>query len=172
MKPQAPVICFGNIGNGFAHVFKILPEVKEENVVRARWIKRGRFDIYDDTYSASFEATVANLELLAKKKQKTSCVLGDMLELGKDSQSLHENLGFIVAKHGFKNLFTFGKAAIHIAKGAQNFGMKEEHIFINENIDAPEITAMQIKSVCQDDELLFFKASHATHAERIFDFLN
>ena len=149
-----------------------LPKIKSDSVVRAKLIKRGCYEIYDDTYSASYEATVANFEMLSKKHKKMSCILGDMLELGEKSEDIHVRLGETIVKYGFQRLFTFGRAATYIARGAQNAGMKKDCIFINEDIDAPNITAEQIKRNCERDELLFFKASHAVHAERIYDFLN
>ena len=149
-----------------------LPKIKSETVVRAKMIKLGCYEIYDDTYSASYEATVANFEMLSKKEKKMSCILGDMLELGEESKDIHLRLGEEVVKYGFQNLFTFGKAATFIAKGALDAGMKNDCIFINEDIDSPNITAEQIKRNCERDELLFFKASHSIHAERIYSFLN
>ena len=59
-----------------------------------------------------------------------------------------------------------------IAIGAIKSGMKKDYIFINENIDAPQITAEQVKDNCEPNDLILFKASHAIHAEKIFDFLN
>lgn len=146
-----------------------LPKIKAENVVRAKILKCGKYRIYDDTYSASYEATLANLELLAKKEKNLCCVLGDMLELGEKSKLLHEKVGAETVKYGIRKLFTFGKAATDIANGAQKAGMDTSCIFINENVNDPRATAEQIKKNCNGDELLLFKASHAIHAERILE---
>lgn len=159
------------LGENLSILKKALPQIEEKDIVRARLKRYGVYDVYDDTYSSSPEATIANFELLAVKYKKMSCVLGDMLELGAASESLHEKLGNAVVRYGFQRLFTFGKSASYIAKGAISAGMRPERIFINEDITAPQITAEQIKKNCMSDEILLFKASHATHAERIFDFL-
>lgn len=159
-------------GDDLTILREALPEIKGERVVRAKMLKCGKYNVYDDTYSASYEATIANFELLAQKKQKMCCVLGDMLELGAQTKLLHEKIGAAVFKYGFKRLFTFGKSATNIAIGAQRAGMLREFIFINEDIDKPQITAEQINNNCTSEELLFFKASHAVHAEKILEFLN
>lgn len=146
--------------------------INESALVRARLIKRASYLIYDDTYSSSYEACLAVLKMLSKRKEKLCCVLGDMLELGESSKELHEKLGAAVVKYGFRKLFTYGKKATSIAIGAIKSGMKKDYIFINENIDAPQITAEQVKDNCEPNDLILFKASHAIHAEKIFDFLN
>lgn len=162
----------GNIGLDFSLLKEALPEVKQESVVRAKMLKCGKYRVYDDTYSASYEATLANFELLAKKEKNLCCVLGDMLELGEKSKLLHEKIGAETVKFGFSKLFTFGKAATNIAIGAQKAGMDKSCIFINEDLNDPKATAEQIKMNCNGDELLFFKASHAIHAERILEYIN
>ena len=161
-----------NMGEDLNILNYCLPEIKEESIVRAKMIRCGNYDIYDDTYSSSYEATIADFELLAGQRRRISCVLGDMLELGTKSQELHEKIGAAVVKYGFEKLFTFGISASYIAKAALRCGMKKENVFINEDINAPKITAEQIKRSCDGSELILFKASHSVHAERIFNYLD
>jgi len=160
-----------NMGLSLDILSETLPEITEDDVVRAKLRKFGIYTVYDDTYSASVEATLANLELIANRYEKVSCVLGDMLELGEKTKELHIKVGAAVALYGFHKLFTFGKSAAYIADGALANGMSKDKIFINDDLSTPKITADQIKSNCESDEILLVKASHATHAERIFPYL-
>jgi UDP-N-acetylmuramoyl-tripeptide--D-alanyl-D-alanine ligase len=148
-----------------------LPMLDEE-CIRAKFINKGKITVYDDTYSSSPEAVIAMLKMLSLyDTPQKSCMLGDMLELGNDTERLHKIIGEAVVENGFQKLFAFGLYAPFIADGAKNAGMTNENIFINTNIDAPEITANQIIQNTEYGELVLFKASHAIHAERIYNFL-
>ena len=140
--------------------------------LRGKIIKINDFYAYDDTYSSSAEALLCDFELLNLYKNKPkSCVLGDMLELGRHTENIHTKIGCEVYKFGFRNLYTIGPLATKIAEGAINAGMSKENVFINENPDAIDITANQILKNKIKDEIILFKASHNIHAERIIDLL-
>lgn len=137
---------------------------------RQRYLKIGRYAIYDDTYSSSPEAAIAVMKAQTEKhKGAVSAVLGDMLELGDASDRLHREVGEAAAACGIRKLYAFGKFAQRIADGAKSGGIPEECIFINDSEDIGA-TAEQIRH-SYDGELLIVKASHAVHAERIYIFL-
>lgn len=137
---------------------------------RTKIIQIGKIKIYDDTYSSSPEALSNALKTVSSFYKKKSAMLGDMLELGNFSAELHFQAGKKVAEFGFNKLYLFGKESINIAHGAICGGMRDECIFINENIDDPQITANQILN-SYDGEMILFKASRKIKAERIFDCL-
>ena len=145
--------------------------VLDEKCVRGNLININGYKIFDDTYSSSPEAIIADFQLLSLRNTQKSCVLGDMLELGNKSEKLHKKIGHAVVEYNFRNLYTFGKLSSFIAKGALEAGMKKENIFINPDISSPETTAKQIIDNYFDGETLLFKASHSIHAERIYDCL-
>ena len=131
----------------------------------------GRYKIYDDTYSSSPEAAIAVMRALAQENAGgVSAVLGDMLELGEFSAELHRKVGAAATGCGIRRLYLFGEFAGEIARGASDAGMPQSDIFINETIDDLETTARQIAGSYEGDVLLV-KASHAMHAERLYDYL-
>ena len=134
---------------------------------RAKLICIGRIRVLDDSYNASFESMLASFNTVLLYDKNASCVIGDVLELGKMSESIHEELGKEIARRKFKKLYTFGKLATHTALAAINCGIDPDSVFINENLDSPEITARQI-SKSYSDEIILVKASRATGAERIY----
>ena len=138
---------------------------------RGRYLKLGELEIYDDTYSSSYEAVISCMRTLSLTERKRSCVLGDMLELGDMAAGLHREIGFAAVKYGFNKVFAFGKYADFIKEGAILGGLKEENIFVNTYLDKPYITASEIKKNCEAGEIVLVKASHNTHAERIYEFL-
>lgn len=56
---------------------------------RGRVIHRGGFTVYDESYNANPDSTMACLDLLAGSAEKGIAVLGDMLELGILSSEAH-----------------------------------------------------------------------------------
>jgi UDP-N-acetylmuramoyl-tripeptide--D-alanyl-D-alanine ligase len=85
--------------------------------------------IIDDTYNASPEACRSALDALAQVKVKPGArryvALGDMLELGPETENAHRELGFRVAELGFDFLITVGEAAKHIAQAAKEAGIED-----------------------------------------------
>lgn len=88
--------------------------------------------IIDDTYNSSPEAAKAALEALAqvviKEGAERYAVLGDMLELGTETENSHRELGFKVAELGVDYLITVGEAAKYIAQSAKEAGLDEHRI--------------------------------------------
>jgi UDP-N-acetylmuramoyl-tripeptide--D-alanyl-D-alanine ligase len=153
-------------------IIKKAIEHADKAVTRGRFRMIGGFLVFDDTYSASADATIAVLKRLALEQGTKNAVLGDMLELGEHTKELHELVGSEVAKRGFTRLFAFGNFADYYANGAVNGGMSPSCIYINKRQDAPEITAADIIKSCRKGELLLVKASHAVNAEQIIEHLN
>lgn len=134
---------------------------------RAKLMQIGRIRILDDSYNASRESMLASFNEALLYNENASCVIGDMLELGEMSESIHEELGKEIAQRKFKKLYTFGKYATHAARAAIFRGIAPDCVFTNEDLDKPEITAKQI-SESYSDEIILVKASRATGAERIY----
>ncbi len=88
--------------------------------------------IIDDTYNSSPEAAKIALETLAQIEIKTGAeryaALGDMLELGPETENAHRELGFKVAELGIDNLITVGEAAKYIAQAAEEAGLDKHRI--------------------------------------------
>ena len=149
-------------------IFNSLKKINEADL-RGRFRSAGDFLVFDDTYSASADALEAVLKRISMEDGIKSAVLGDMLELGEKTKMLHERVGSLVRQNGFSRLFAFGKYAKHYANGAMTSGMDKNSIFINTDIERPDITARDIIANCKAGELLLVKASHNIRADRIID---
>jgi len=137
-----------------------LPEIKAalENFkpIQGRMnLHRMRDDItlIDDTYNAnpgSMKAAIRTLQDL-KKKNRGIAVLGDMLELGESSWSLHREIGLFAARAGMSRLYATGEYADAIAKGAREGGMADKDIFRGTKDD---IFSDMMKVLASDDWVL------------------
>lgn len=128
-----------------------------------------------DCYNASPESMAAGLRVLIQTAEATSrrpvAVLGDMLELGSVSEKAHEDVGKTAAALGVKRLFTFGRAAKHIAIGALQGGMAEDAVTVIEDTDDAEAAAKLIEGSLKKEDAVLFKASRGIALERVIKFL-
>jgi UDP-N-acetylmuramoyl-tripeptide--D-alanyl-D-alanine ligase len=96
--------------------------------------------LLDDTYNASPIAVLSALRDLAnlplEPRQRRVACLGEMRELGPESQTLHRMVGAEAAKLGIDLLVSCGTLAHAMAEGARANGMKEEQVIVFD--DTPE----------------------------------
>ena len=90
----------------------------------------GKLLLINDTYNANPVSTCAALHTLASASRgRRIAVLGDMLELGRESESAHRQVGQAVVNTA-DLLITVGERARSIADGARNAGMAEECVVV------------------------------------------
>ncbi len=124
--------------------------------------------VVDDSYSSSPEAAKTALEALVqievRPESRRYAVLGDMLELGTETENAHRELGFKVAELGLDFLITVGEAAKHIAQAAKEAGMEENKIasFANGG-EAGRFLQEKIK----EGDLVLVKGSQGIRLERV-----
>ena len=106
------------------------------------------------------------------KGARTCALLGDMLELGTDSEKMHFEIGEYIAKSGISLLFTFGKGAKAYAEGAKKAGFSEGDLFSVESKDDFEICAQIILEKLCDKDILLVKASRSIAAERVIKYMS
>ncbi len=85
--------------------------------------------LIDDTYNANPDSTsfaIRTLSGIAKNKNKI-VVLGDMLELGKDSVKLHKSLSPVLKKEKIDEVLTIGSKTKHINSALKNSKIITKH---------------------------------------------
>ncbi len=117
-----------------------------------------------DCYNASPDSMRASLSVLAKQpcKGRKIAVLGDMLELGEHSESLHAAVGEMVKLAGIDLLFCYGSAAKGIAENAGD----AVQCFCTEDAD---VLTEELRNTLQEGDCVLFKASHGMHLEAIIE---
>ncbi len=73
--------------------------------------------VLDDTYNANPASLYAALQVLAAESGEPWLVLGDMKELGRNSDALHAEMGEAAASLGVRRLFALGDRAEHAVRG-------------------------------------------------------
>lgn len=135
---------------------------------RHKIVELNDFKILDDSYNASLESVIGAIKLLQSYDAAAhSALIGDILELGERSEEIHHQIGQSLALAGLKHLFIYGNNAKYVADGAISSGFPCDRLFINNDLDSPHLTATQIIDNHVNDELILFKASHATNLVKI-----
>jgi UDP-N-acetylmuramoyl-tripeptide--D-alanyl-D-alanine ligase len=131
----------------------------------------GKITVIEDCYNASPESMKAAISVLSEYAKETGkrsiAVLGDMLELGTDSPSMHRGIGAYLATEGIERLYTVGTGAEQIAVGARQKKMPAERIVRASFADAAEQTAKRLLLELREGDAVLFKASRAMGLERI-----
>ncbi len=122
--------------------------------------------IIDDTYNASPQSAKVAVDILKniQTEGRKIAVLGDMLELGQDSESEHNALGEYIAKLEIDYLFVVGERSRDIQRGAIVAGMSEDKIYhFAHTIEAGYFLQDRIK----EDDVILVKGSRGAKMEQV-----
>ena len=112
------------------------------------------------------EAAIKTLATL-KGAQKGVLAAGDMLELGADSERLHEDIGRIAAQAGVSMLLLTGDYAPAVKKGAVRQGMKDDRIVIGEKSEL----AVKLLEILEPEDWVLVKGSRSVGMETVVQLL-
>ena len=134
--------------------------------MRQRMTVRNGIRIIEDCYNASPESMLSSLENLrtAAGEGRKAAFLGDMLELGRDSDALHRKVGRYAAENGVSLLFSFGERAKAIARSASDAGVPEIYVFSENEMEEAVKT---VREKCREGDTLLVKGSRGMRLERL-----
>ena len=116
------------------------------------------FKLIDESYNASplsVKNAISNFSVIKKNKFKKYLLLGDMLELGKNSTSYHEELSKLINSSDIDKVFVIGEKTIFTYKNLNKF--KCGNIFqCKQDIDS------FLKNIITNNDYLMIKGSNAT----------
>lgn len=124
--------------------------------------------IIDDSYNASPLAMRAALETLSRVQitgnGERYAVIGDMLELGQQTQNSHREIGLRVGELGIDFLITVGEATKDTATAAKEAGMPENSVA---SFNTAEEAGRFLQEKMQSGDVILIKGSRAIHMERV-----
>src|SRR6266851_5076633 len=120
----------------------------------------------DDSYNANPESMRAALSTLAELETdgRRIAVLGEMAELGTESERGHREVGEAAAALKIDRLIAIGETAAGIADAAQNAGLENSRTVASPN-EAAEILAEETSS----GDLVLIKGSRSARTERVLE---
>ena len=125
--------------------------------------------LIDDTYNsnpASLRAALESLRALAPQGGKIVVGLGEMLELGDETEAAHVEAGEMVAQAGTEWFVAMGDHAPEMIRGALQKGYPPERAIPVK--DHQEMGA-KLLEVMKSGDLVFLKASRRTGLDRVAD---
>jgi len=120
--------------------------------------------IIEDSYNAAPQSTLAALEVLGKiKARRKIAALGNMLELGTETEAGHREVGRKAAETA-DLLFAVGDKAEFIADEAQKAGLDKKQIFCYTDSSEAKIP---IQNELQEGDVILVKGSQGARMELI-----
>ncbi|HEX7586218.1 MAG TPA: cyanophycin synthetase, partial [Patescibacteria group bacterium] len=123
--------------------------------------------IIDSTYNASPSSVAAALEVLGEiKSERKVAVLGDMLELGEETEKSHRNVAREFLKIKGDIFFTVGpRMKFAVAELVQR-GFKKENIF---SFDNPTDAGKKLQEIMKEGDIILVKGSQGTRMEKVVE---
>jgi UDP-N-acetylmuramoyl-tripeptide--D-alanyl-D-alanine ligase len=120
----------------------------------------------DDSYNANPDSMKAALHTLAELDTdgKRIAVLGEMLELGRESEHAHREVGETAAALKIDQLIAIGNVAAGIADAAQRGGLTNTAI-----VNSTSAAAALLDEISAPGDLVLIKGSRAARTEQVIE---
>lgn len=132
---------------------------------RANVRDTGYITIIDDCYNANPNSMSASILSLCGLSGRRVAILGDMKELGRDSEKLHRDIGLLAGRAGVDCLICLGREAEYIYKGYISGGFEAEAW----HFPMKEAFYSVLPSLIKKGDTVLVKASHSMAFENIVE---
>ena len=122
----------------------------------------GEVTLIDDTYNASPVSAEVALALLMRAQGRRVAILGDMLELGAESEEAHRKVGRIAGR-SCDELVVVGEMAQIMAQGARESGLAPARILVYHSQDT---LRENLTRIVRKGDTVLLKASRGVGLER------
>ena len=143
------------------------------NAVATEWrmemIRKAReITIINDAYNANPESMRAALEAMNEiaARSRAIAVLGDMAELGSQSEQAHREVGSMAVDYGTDVLITVGRKARLIARTARERGLPKGSVFTAGDVDE---AAAILRAILEPGDVVLIKGSRFMGMERLVE---
>ena len=139
-----------------------------EDSTRFRVLQVGDIEIIDDTYNANPGSIRLALDALSDRNRsgKRIAVLGEMLELGGQSERLHREIGEYAGLRFVDCLFARGEHAASMVDAARGAG-----VALAEHIEDHAAMAEAVAAHASSGDVVLVKGSRGMHMEKVVESL-
>lgn len=131
---------------------------------RMNVISLGKIMILNDCYNASPASMKAALDVLSSVGGRKVCILGDMLELGDNSEEYHFEIGKYACDKNIDVIISVGKLSQNIRRGAL---LNCKNIVLH--FDNQDLMLKDLKKHIADGDTILIKASRGMKLENTVD---
>ena len=125
--------------------------------------KSKKITLFDDSYNSnpiSLRASLETIKILPTKRMRKICVIGDMLELGKDSDYYHKEVVNLIEESKVNIVFTIGNYSKiiykNLPKSIESFHFHDLDMLYN-----------KIKDILKDNDFIMIKGSNSMNLNSI-----
>ncbi len=129
------------------------------------------YNLIDDCYNANPVSMRSAIDLLDTVESCKVAILGDMFELGEDSERLHRETGEYAAKAGLDKLICIGDAARSLYQGAKQAGYAGKLFYFRTKEEFQEALLAHRELFLPKGSTVLVKASHGMGFSDLVDFL-
>ena len=138
---------------------------------RGHIIHGEKYTIVDDCYNANPKSMCAAIDTLGYAVSRKVAILGDMFELGEESDKLHGNVGDYAAAAGVDSLIFVGASAKFMYERARLHEDVEIRYYPNKELLIKALSDENVEILKPGDTILV-KASHGMGFSEVVEFLN
>lgn len=124
--------------------------------------------VIDDCYNANPVSMKAALELLATAEGRKVAVMGDMFELGADSDKMHAGIGGYAVEKGIDVILCTGEQSRFMYEAAVEKRGSEKNIYYYKN---REELLSNLPGLLKSEDTVLVKASHGMEFPRVVELL-
>jgi UDP-N-acetylmuramoyl-tripeptide--D-alanyl-D-alanine ligase len=131
--------------------------------MRGQRLEHAGVVILNDCYNSNPDAARVMIDVLRETPAKRRiAVLGEMLELGRWSESLHRDVGSYVARSGIDVLVGIRGEACHLVDAARKAGLAVDAAFFFPDAGS---AGEHLRRIAHPGDVILFKGSRGTHVE-------
>ncbi len=136
---------------------------------RSRVVKEGSVTVIEDCYNAAYDSVYDAIKTISRLSWKGSkhIVLGDMRELGSESQNAHRRIGEALATADCDNIFLYGNEIEESYETLRSYGLSKKIVYT----DDFDVLASKVRKETLPGDLMLLKGSRVMAMERLFDTL-
>lgn len=126
----------------------------------------GSIKIINDCYNANMPSMRAAINVLMSVNPagRRVAIVGDMRELGSHAQSMHEQLGRLIAESNIDVLVSIGQHAQVVCDSARSAGRGRLELYVSHSVDH---LSKQINGLLKPNDTVLLKASRGLGLERL-----
>ena len=123
------------------------------------WVNHfANFTVIDDSYNANPASVRATIDVLSSRSGHTIFVLGDMAELGVETQLAHAEMGVYAKQHNIDEFFALGEFS---RQAADSFGDNAHWFASHDNL------VRFLSKKLNKDVTVLVKGSRSAHMDRV-----
>lgn len=137
---------------------------------RTNILKTSRYTLIDDCYNANPASVRAAVELLAMADTVKVAILGDMLNLGEETDRYHAEVGRQAATLGIERILCVGEESRHMERAAREYGKEMLVSWFPDTEALLAALAEDCAGMVPESSTVLIKASHDVGFAKVLEF--